>query len=546
MKTNEVLNLIDEPFLEKIYQFAYRRCNTSFEAEDLCSQIILKCIGAIQKGQEIENFYGFVWTIARRVYADYCEKRNTECQMISLENHEQELSSRKSDIDAFIEDTVAAEQLKKILQEISFLSKAYRDVMVMYYIDEIKVKDIAGKLSISENTVKQRLFSARNEIKKEVSAMKDRNLSLKPIRLALSGTGNPMGNDPRSKMERIFSQNLVYLCKDKPRTAKELSEELCVPMPYIEDELEIQVHGENGKYGMLRMLPNGKYIANVLLVDYAEYDEVNYIYEKHLPEIVEALRKSLEVYKNEILSFPYLSKQDDIRFILWTLISITFWNFKFDIIKIVKDKYFADINYVERPFSVAGVAFRDEEHPRFDFYGCDGIDATEVGGYRHVFVSNIYGKRIEGHFNCGHNLSHDIKLIMLLNTIGGLHMDKLQESEKEVVAKAIECGYIRKSGETFEPNIIVIDKKDEKSFHSLSCRLHENMGEIKGSIAEELATYMKNHIPKHLMSEYEIYVQLISGIRILASAIEECVKDGLLTEPKTKCGAEGVLMVVEK
>ena len=91
--------------------------------------------------------------------------------------------------------------------------------------------------------------------------MNDRNLSLKPIRLAISGTGNPCGNDPRSKSERTFSQNLIYLCKDKPRTAKELSEELCVPMPYIEEELDIQCRGENGSFGMLRKLENGKYVA---------------------------------------------------------------------------------------------------------------------------------------------------------------------------------------------------------------------------------------------------------------------------------------------
>ena len=114
--------------------------------------------------------------------------------------------------------------------------------------------------------------------------MNDRNLSLKPIRLAISGTGNPCGNDPRSKSERTFSQNLIYLCKDKPRTAKELSEELCVPMPYIEEELDIQCRGENGSYGMLRKLENGKYVANILLVDYEEYDEANKIYERHLPE----------------------------------------------------------------------------------------------------------------------------------------------------------------------------------------------------------------------------------------------------------------------
>ncbi|MEE1026145.1 MAG: RNA polymerase sigma factor, partial [Acutalibacteraceae bacterium] len=282
MKTNETLKLIgDKEFLDKIYQFAYRRCNTSYEAEDLCSEIILAVISAVHSKESIENFYAFVWTIARRVYADYSEKRNLTRQTISIENSDLLLAEKENEIDSFIEEAAEQEQIKKIFAEISFLSKAYREVMVLYYIDEMKVKDIALKLGINETTVKQRLFYARNTVRKEVETMSERTLSLKPVSLAFIGTGNPTGNDPRTKAERILSQNIVYACKDKAKSAKELSEELCVPMPYIEDELDIQIKGENGSYGLLRK-EGEKYIANVIIVDNNEFDEVGKIYTKHL------------------------------------------------------------------------------------------------------------------------------------------------------------------------------------------------------------------------------------------------------------------------
>ena len=77
MKIDEVFELIDNSdFLEKIYGFAYRRCSTSFDAEDLCSNIIIAVISAIHKQNEINDFYAFAWSIARRVYADFCDKRN--------------------------------------------------------------------------------------------------------------------------------------------------------------------------------------------------------------------------------------------------------------------------------------------------------------------------------------------------------------------------------------------------------------------------------------------------------------------------------------
>ena len=59
------------------------------------------------------------------------------------------------------------------------------------------------------------------------------------------------------------------------------------------------------------------------------------------------------------------------------------------------------------------------------------------------------------------------------------------------------------------------------------------MGTIIEQIAAELSMFMRKHIPKHLMNEYQIYTRLIAGIRILAKAIEECIKEGLLTDLKT-------------
>ncbi len=154
MKTNEILKLIsDKALLDKIYQFSYRRCNTSYEAEDLCSDIILTVISAVHKQEQIENFYAFVWTVARRVYADYCEKRNSVRQTISMENGDYAIAAKENEIDSFIEETAEQEQIRKIFAEISFLSKAYREVMVLYYLDEMKVKDISKKLNISETTV---------------------------------------------------------------------------------------------------------------------------------------------------------------------------------------------------------------------------------------------------------------------------------------------------------------------------------------------------------------------------------------------------------
>ena len=122
MKKNEILKLIgDKEFLDKIYQFSYRRCNTSYEAEDLCSDIILAVISAVHNQESIENFYAFVWTIARRVYADYSEKRNHTRQTISIENSDLLLAAKENEIDSFIENSTELQKdnIKKLSMLIS-------------------------------------------------------------------------------------------------------------------------------------------------------------------------------------------------------------------------------------------------------------------------------------------------------------------------------------------------------------------------------------------------------------------------------------------
>lgn len=546
MKTNEILQLIGEQvFLDKVYQYAYRRCNTSHEAEDLCSDIILAVISAVHKQEHIDNFYAFVWTIARRVYADFSEKRSRAQQTVSIENEELSLPAKANEIDQFIEETAQREELRRIFREIAFLSKAYREVMVLYYLDEMKVADIARKLGISESAVKQRLFSARNTVRKEVETMSERNLSLKPVLLGYIGTGNPAGNDPSEKAERILSQNLIYACKDKAKSAKELSEELCVPMPYIENELDIQVKGKNGTYGMLRK-EGDKYIANVLVVDEKEFDEINDVYSRYAEELCTRLKQYLEKNKQRFLDFPYLSAQADLRFILWTLISESVWFTRGKVAKILEEEYFKDVQQPDRPFTVVAVANDMDASEDEMFYGCDGNATKDFCGYHYVFIRSIYGKRVEAQYRCGDLITNDDKLRLTLKAIGGLSVADLSDEQKEIAAKAIECGFLRKAGDVLEPRIVAIEKKDWDAFGKLLQGYYDSLDDLCRQIAEELHGYIRSHIQKHLLGEWKFYNQLIAGSHVINALIEKCIEEDLLTIPENRIGPEGVLLVVEK
>ena len=70
------------------------------------------------------------------------------------------------------EAMILSERNKKILQCLTKLSKKHREVVELVYFKEHSIKHIAKMLSISENTVKTRLFYARNKLK-EIFEMLD-------------------------------------------------------------------------------------------------------------------------------------------------------------------------------------------------------------------------------------------------------------------------------------------------------------------------------------------------------------------------------------
>lgn len=434
---------------------------------------------------------------------------------------------------------------KKIKREIAFLSKMYRDVMVMYYVDEMKTYDIAQRLAISEATVKQRLFSARNTIRKGVEKMDIGNLSLKPIRFAFIGTGNPVGNDPREKAERTFSQNMIYLCKDTARSAKEISELLNVPMLFVEEELEIQCRGMNGHYGLLRKLDNGKYISNFIIIDSEDLKSVDEMYRQQAGVIAERMETYIKANEGRILGFPFINKQSDIKFIAWSLISRMIWKYEDNVYQIVKDKFFPDIEVPKREFSVSGIAARYGENINYGFYGCDGINASNVCGYSSVYCANIYGERIEKHFACGHNISNDLLLLLTLKAIDGIEINKLSADEKEIAAKAIEAGYLKKENGMLYPKILVMDAKYEKEFYSLSNDFTKDIEDISEDSAKKIYEFIRKLVPKHLMNEYNQFL-LLTDCGLLSEVFERCIKNGTIDVPDSRPCAEGTWMIVRR
>ncbi|MBO4868284.1 MAG: sigma-70 family RNA polymerase sigma factor [Clostridia bacterium] len=539
MKKQDLLNYLNDELLDKLYGFCYTRTSDSYEAEELCSDIVFALVKAARSGGEIESVYPFIWKTAHNVYADFSKRRRREAELYSDKDAEDAFTDVPDDEDG--DDT--DELLTAVYRRIAFLTKAYRDAMIMFYIDGLSTAQIAKKQNTSETNVRQRLFSARQIIKSEVEKMTETNnkpVSLDNIDFVIWGTGDPRWGDPREGFIRQLSKHIVYLCMKKPMSASEIAEELNVPTVYVEEELEILRRGTNGEYGFLRRLDNGKYGINFVLFDAETVEKVHSVYYEQLPKICDVIISFIEEHKQEYLSFPYLNRKVDMNLIIWQQTVVMSYALEKNVRKILGEKYFAGLNKPDRPFT----SFGHVDIGKYYGGGCDGIDAQNVCGIKSVHAANIYTKRIKPHFHCGHNISNDPQLQLALRSIDGLDISTLSETEKEHAAKAIECGYLYRDGNTLFTKILVSQKG--KDFFKLSENLNHGYFEKEAEeAAKKLAEIFKKALPDYLYNEW-IYANMVANMPVFDTIIESLIEKGVITAPENSIGAEGCWMFVDK
>ncbi len=541
MKKQELLKYFDDVLLNKLFGFCYARTNDSYEAQELCSDIIFALVKAAHTDGDIKSLYPFVWSVARNVYADFSNGRRKHADTFYDGDADEVLQ-----FVAYNEqDDDSGELLCAVYRRIAFLTKAYREVMIMYYIDGLSTAEIAARQNTSEGAVRQRLFSAREKIKSEVEEMAEtynKPLALDKINYVIWGTGSPGWGDPRNVCTRMFSNHIVWLCRKKPMSASEIAEELNVPTVYVEEELEILARGENGKYGLIRRMDNGKYAINFILMGKEEIEKAHALYTEQIPKICDIISDYIEAHKNEYLSFPYLNRKVDLNLILWQQISTMSHAFSENVESILAEKHFSHYEKPDRPFTVFGYV----DNGKYYGGGWDGVNATNICGFSEIHLDNIYVTRIKKHFGCGLNVSDEPKIQLALRAIDGLDVSALSETEKEHAAKAIECGYLYRDGDMLYTKILVSSMKDSDRLYEISDGLSKGFFEKDAKIvADKIAALIKQSVPEHLLGEWK-FANSLANMPVLDAVIEALIDKGLLTPPEDGIGAEGCWMAVKK
>lgn len=247
-------------YFEKLFYFCLKRTGSTHEAEELTSDVSLAILTALHSGTVPQHFSAWVWQIARNRYSKWADRKRRRSETVS--------GTDLGDFDDIASDEdiegalIHSEELSLLRRELAFISADYRDVVVAFYIEDRKVSDIARSLQISEGTVKSKLFRSRNILKEGMNMAREfGSKSYKPENVHFWASGSQPSGLPWSAVQRQIPKNILLEASNNPSTLEELSVELGIAMPYMEEEVAILERAT-----LLKKMGN-KYITNFFIQD---------------------------------------------------------------------------------------------------------------------------------------------------------------------------------------------------------------------------------------------------------------------------------------
>lgn len=137
-------------------------------AEDVVQEAFIKCYKEIKSLKNPETFQAWFYRLLTRIVWRYCSKEKNHLFMEDIND------GRDSIADSLIlSDIAEKDELKEFInQAINKLRMPLKTTIILYYYNELSIKEISKVLGCFQGTVKSRLHNARKLLKKELGSEK--------------------------------------------------------------------------------------------------------------------------------------------------------------------------------------------------------------------------------------------------------------------------------------------------------------------------------------------------------------------------------------
>lgn len=419
-----------------------------------------------------------------------------------------------------LDKMIRSEQLALLRRELAFIRGEYREIIIAYYIEDRSIRDIAASLSLSESAVKQRLYRARNILREGMNMAREFGTrSYKPEEMYYSMGVSRLGgkNQPKSIMEHMLYENILLEAYGNPSTADELSLELGVALPYMEDEL-----GYLTRETFL-IKKDGKYQTSFPIISSSAQERSRMIRLAATPEITRALMNFVDRLNDAFKAqgYAYYGTYQDYENAKWTFLMLAYEYFKH------KSPDFDSMT--ERPddgrWDIIGYQRYQETQPPF-------VSNQAHSGKNYTFQQFRY--EFNGIADHTSDYLTDEEARVLYDVVTG----RLEEGDFETAAKLTEDGFLCKKGDIYEPTILVlrigeinhIVKNMDASTCSELTALAENAKRQLEDLYYNISDVICSDLPAALCNDaFQRDLAILESYRIHGYVIEEALRQGYLS-----------------
>ncbi len=166
----DAFGVLVQEYHRNIYNLAYRMTGNREDAMDVTQEVLFRAYRALASFQPDKPFLPWVYRITWNICADRGRKIGRTPPEDSLDENEDgaaRLPSSTPSPDVAYEHKEQAEVLSLAMGQ---LSEGYRELIVMFHMDGLSIREISDITGMKETVIKNRLYRGRQMLRKILEA----------------------------------------------------------------------------------------------------------------------------------------------------------------------------------------------------------------------------------------------------------------------------------------------------------------------------------------------------------------------------------------
>lgn len=156
------LELLIERYQKKLFFTAFHFVKSYHIASEIVQEVFIKVYKKINSFKFNSSFYTWAYRITVNTSINWLKKKENR-RNVSMDEHQ--FLEKYTAVDSRMEEKVLLDEEKEqIMEAIDKLPEKHKEVIILYYMEELKYHEIASILDVQIGTIMSRLFNAKNKL----------------------------------------------------------------------------------------------------------------------------------------------------------------------------------------------------------------------------------------------------------------------------------------------------------------------------------------------------------------------------------------------